>query len=281
MVFPDWLPATREEPRPRGIFGWKGVNPTGTDVMWRRSGRDRLRDGRHGPPIRNAGDRASVVANRGAIRVAGTVVTLGFTPHGRDAIARPCGRCIALFADQLEKSPAGIDRSGPGERVMSETTRCPKCETAVPASNRFCPGCGEAVAAPEGRAPLRWKWVAIGAAAIVAVQGASGVLIGLAAGAHALDMNRAESLLLLLSIMAATYLLTGAGVAYASPGRTLREPAVGAVLAITAVNLAAGNAASLGGPGMVGMWLVPFGLTMLGARIGERLQSRAQPRSAT
>jgi hypothetical protein len=153
---------------------------------------------------------------------------------------------------------------------------CPKCAVENPMTNSFCELCGELLASASAnqseRPALQWKWVAIGGVAVAAAQLGVGVLVGLGGGAMAASAAEPGFLATIVAASCVAYLLAGAAVGYLSPGLTLKEPALGAAAAITLFNLATGNPAAIG----VG-WILPFGLTLLGAKLGEKLQAqRAQ-----
>lgn len=155
---------------------------------------------------------------------------------------------------------------------MEEPT-CPQCGATNPAANRFCSRCGGNLApspssSPSSagtKLPLQWKWVAIGAAAVVAVQFGVGIAFAVVLGDAIADGG---SFLGLVLGSLAGYAVAGFAVAYASPGLTLREPAIGAAIAVAVFNLASGNLGSI----VLG-WIMPFLLTLAGAKLGERLQA--------
>jgi hypothetical protein len=158
---------------------------------------------------------------------------------------------------------------------MSEAVTCVKCAAANPAANKFCAACGTALAAPpaSGKTPLVWKWVAIGTVVVAGLQVFAGVIIALLSKDPQHLMENAASVVALVVASIVSYPVAGALVAYWSPGLTLREPAIGAAIAVIGFNLLNG---SFGGGALVLGWLLPFGLTLLGAKLGERLQGRAQ-----
>jgi hypothetical protein len=120
---------------------------------------------------------------------------------------------------------------------------------------------------------MRWKWVAISGGAVFAVKVA---VLALVIGFYGEDIleriagGTADGGTVMRAVLAVLggYFLAGAGVAYLSPGLTLKEPAIGAALAVGGDNLLSGS----GGQGVLVAWVLPYFLALAGARLGERLQ---------
>jgi hypothetical protein len=122
-----------------------------------------------------------------------------------------------------------------------------------------------------GKGPIQWKWVAIGAAVILAVQFGFGVIlgvIGLATGAPQLTVAGVGAVSLL------GFPIGGLIVALISPGLTIREPAIGAVIPIALFALLNRGESLLSLPFV-------YVVTLGGAKLGERLQARRRSRMRT
>ena len=117
---------------------------------------------------------------------------------------------------------------------------------------------------------LEWRWVAMSVLIFVIVQVALSVVFGVF-GLLTLGFG----FVLFIILKPLTYFLGGIATGYFSPGITIREPAIGAV--IVSVLGIVFDASRAGGSGL--LWLIisgviAFFLALAGAQIGERMQVR-------
>ncbi len=164
---------------------------------------------------------------------------------------------------------------------MTKSSKCPKCAQQTQPADTFCGKCGASLepAVSEAASGTRWKWVAISGGVAFAVQVVIviGVLVTRGEGVMEQIMQGKADAGTLISFAAAVlagYFFAGAGVAYMSPGLTLREPAIGAALAVVGSNL------MNGGGGVLAAWILPYLLALTGARFGERLQGGSRSRNS-
>lgn len=175
------------------------------------------------------------------------------------------------------------------------STSCIACHYPLTANDRFCSGCGQAVAAepvvrackrcgkpvPEGgfcshcgarlqtggtpaKVEFQWKWAALSVPIVVGTTFAW--IVALAIACVVTDTNPGS----LAAGIAALFLgmFTGGMLAgFLSPARTVFEPGVGIAATLVVINLFMGNAS-----GVLMGWLIPFGVGSLGAALGEYLQ---------
>lgn len=160
---------------------------------------------------------------------------------------------------------------------MPDDNSCARCGAVLLADDSFCTKCGTAATSaartaggsPGATSGLQWKWVFIGAAVMVGTQLIFGVVYGLALRASGGGgVNRlVVGLLGLLGCPVGGFI-----VALLSPGLTIREPALGAVFAIGFFTLLHGVPQGLL-PSLVSLAVI-YGLTIVGAKLGEALQRR-------
>lgn len=113
---------------------------------------------------------------------------------------------------------------------------------------------------------IDWKWVAIGLVILLAVQVALSIAFGLF-GILTLGLG----FLMFAVLKPIAYFLGGLLTGYVSPGITIREPAVAAVIvAVAGVLMDAGRGGRL--LGMILSGAVALVLAVAGAQIGERMQ---------
>lgn len=125
------------------------------------------------------------------------------------------------------------------------------------------------------RPRIRWKYVWISIPAFFLLQVLAGVILGLVIGETGEDPAILTSPALMFIIMSLTFLAGGFVVARLSPGSTIREPAIGAGIGITAASLLRGNFLE----GALLSWIVPYALALGGAKVGELLQESAARKS--
>lgn len=115
---------------------------------------------------------------------------------------------------------------------------------------------------------LDWRWVGIGVAILLAVQLALSIAFGLLG-----LMTLGFGFVLFLVLKPATYFLGGLLTGYVSPGITIREPAVAAVI-VAVVGVLFDATRSAGGKllGIILASVLALILAIAGAQIGERLQ---------
>jgi zinc ribbon protein len=156
----------------------------------------------------------------------------------------------------------------------TETSSCARCGAAARSDDRFCVKCGADLAPlvtppPLGKGPVQWKWVGIGAAVIVATQFGFGFVLG-AVLALAGSPDPSGAVVAVVALLGLP--IGGVIVALMSPGLTIREPAIGAVIAIAVLGVISGHQSLLG-------LLLGYVLTLGGAKLGERLQGRSRTRA--
>ena len=115
---------------------------------------------------------------------------------------------------------------------------------------------------------IEWKWVLIALAIFLAAQLALSIIFGIV-GVLTLGIG----LILFVIIKPATYFLGGMLTGYVSPGVTIREPAIAAVIATVLGALFDGRGE--GGGRLI--WtivaaVIAFLVALAGAQIGERMQ---------
>ncbi len=117
-------------------------------------------------------------------------------------------------------------------------------------------------------AKLEWKWVGLSVLIFLVVQ----VVLSVVFGVFGL-LTLGFGFLLFLIVKPLTYLLGGIATGYFSPGITIREPAVGAVI-VSVVGIIFDASRSSGGAilWMIISGVVAFFLALAGAQIGERMQ---------
>ena len=114
--------------------------------------------------------------------------------------------------------------------------------------------------AQKSAAPFRWKWALLAIPALLALQVGGIALLALLG-----ELGPVQ----LVLVSAASYFLGGFLIAYWSPGVTVREPAVGIMVAVVL-----GSLLLRGSRGVVVAGLIALGLGMGGAKFGEFLQAR-------
>ena len=124
------------------------------------------------------------------------------------------------------------------------------------------------------RPSLDFKWTIIGAAVIVALNQvlslalASSLLPSLIEG-----MGEMGGLVVFAILVAlGSFFVGGLLVGWLSPGETLAEPAVACVVAVVVNGLLAGLSGAQNLVGLVLAAAIGFGLGLLGAKVGERIQ---------
>jgi hypothetical protein len=151
--------------------------------------------------------------------------------------------------------------------TVTERLTCGRCAAEARGDDQFCVKCGAALVSAAssplaGRAPIQWNWVVIGAAVIFAVRFCVGLILGVVlVSTGAQDASGAA----LGSIMLLGFPLGGLIVALMSPGFTIREPAIGAIIPIALFALLSGTESLLS-------ILLAYVLTLGGAKLGEHLQ---------
>ena len=120
--------------------------------------------------------------------------------------------------------------------------------------------------------PIDWKWVAIGVVILFAVQ----LALSIAFGVLGL-MTLGVGFLLFIVLKPLSYFLAGLLTGYLSPGITVREPAIAAiVIAVAGILFDASRSAGGRLLGIIIASVVALFLAIAGAQIGERMQrSRA------
>lgn len=119
---------------------------------------------------------------------------------------------------------------------------------------------------------LEWRWVLVGTLIMLGLQTLAGTLLGLLGLDH-------ETFLFLILVTTGGFLGGGVLIGWLSPGWTVWEAAFSAVLAAATTAVLALGLLPMGG-GFLGS--VPVGLawgvlcSLAGARLGERLQGRAE-----
>jgi len=114
--------------------------------------------------------------------------------------------------------------------------------------------------AQKSAAPFRWKWALLAIPALLALQIGGVTLLALLG-----ELGPGQ----LVLVSAASYFLGGFLIAYWSPGVTVREPAVGIMVAVIL-----GSLLLRGSGGSVLAGLIALVLGMGGAKVGEFLQAR-------
>ncbi len=117
-------------------------------------------------------------------------------------------------------------------------------------------------------AKLEWKWIAISVLIFLVVQVALSIVFGLF-GLITLGFG----FLLFVIVKPLTYFLGGIATGRFSPGITIREPAIGAVVVSVAGVIFDASRSSVGSIlWMIVSGAVAFLLALAGAQIGERMQ---------
>jgi hypothetical protein len=115
---------------------------------------------------------------------------------------------------------------------------------------------------------IDWKWVGLGLIILLAVQAALSLAFGLL-GLLTLGFG----FILFVVLKPVTYFLGGMLTGYVSPGITIREPAIAAIIAAVAgVLFDAGRSAGGRLIGIIISGAVALVLAIAGAQIGERMQ---------
>ena len=115
---------------------------------------------------------------------------------------------------------------------------------------------------------IDWKWVAIGVVILLAVQ----LALSIAFGVFGL-MTLGFGFLLFVILKPITWFLGGLVTGYVSPGITIREPAIAAII-ISVVGILFDASRSAGGRvlGVIISSVIALVLAIAGAQIGERMQ---------
>jgi hypothetical protein len=116
--------------------------------------------------------------------------------------------------------------------------------------------------------PIDWKWVAIGVVILFAVQLALSITFGVLG-----IMTLGFGFLLFIVLKPVSYFLGGLLTGYLSPGITIREPAISAII-IAVAGILFDASRSAGGRllGIIISSVVALFLAIAGAQIGERMQ---------
>ena len=162
-----------------------------------------------------------------------------------------------------------------GGEMSAGDIPCQKCGTMVRDSDRFCTKCGAGKVLPAetlGKGAIQWKWVAIAAAVILATQ------FGFTFAYAAILAARGDSTAELNDVTVGLLNLLGFGVggfivALRSPGSTIREPAIAAAISVTVFTLLQRIM-----PNVLVLGII-YGLALLGAKLGEAVQSRRSARA--
>jgi len=124
------------------------------------------------------------------------------------------------------------------------------------------------------RTPLDLKWTLIGAAVIIGLNQV--ITLSLAPALYpkleAMAGQTGGLLLLALIVALGSFFVGGLLVGWLSPGETLMEPAVACVAAIAVNGLVSGISGATNLLGLVIAGVAGFGLGLLGAKVGERIQ---------
>ncbi len=139
---------------------------------------------------------------------------------------------------------------------------CPKCRRQNDAEVAFCRFCGNAMgAAPEHSDGLQWSWVGFGVLIMFGVTFFAGLIMGLAGLGDSLGVSVIVSL--------GAFTLGGFIVGSRSPGKTIYEPGVAALIAVLIGMLLQGEfdllALAIGG-------VLPFLAAVAGGYLGEKSQ---------
>ena len=111
----------------------------------------------------------------------------------------------------------------------------------------------------KSAAPFRWKWALLAIPALLALQVGGIALLALLG-----ELGPWQVVL----VSAVSYFLGGFFIAYWSPGVTIREPAVGIMVAVIV-----GSLLLRGSGGSIWAGLIALLLGMGGAKVGEFLQA--------
>lgn len=115
---------------------------------------------------------------------------------------------------------------------------------------------------------IDWKWVGIGLVILLAVQLALSISFSLLG-----FLTLGFGFLLFAVLKPITYFLGGMLTGYVSPGITIREPAVAAVIvAVAGILFDAGRTAGGRLVGIIISGVIALILAIAGAQIGERMQ---------
>ncbi len=252
--------------------------------------------------VHKAGIRHSAEAIIAAVRASGNqplgalicrlqagVPTSDGRPTEREsAVAR-------LFQDAFQAATLYHDTTTPDGQSTAAGT-CRACKYPLTASDRFCPGCGQTVAAkPAGRtcpmcrkpvtegsfcshcgvraepagtvsaSGFSWKWAVLSVPIVMGTVFACCVPVT-ACGFTADDFQNNPALAIV--VIGFGLFMGGLLAGFLSPARTVLEPGVGIIFMLVVIGLLAGESPNLIGSGVL------FGLGSLGAALGEYLQQQ-------
>ncbi len=171
-----------------------------------------------------------------------------------------------------------------------KTILCPDCGKEIDYDSIYCSFCGRKIdgsSSPEGgkadstRPPLNRKWIFISALIIVISEFLFAFIAGIIYTAFISSGNMtAETLVIVASIGSIAGIFSGSILAaYKSPGRTIKEPAIGAAIIILISKISdiiiTGNFSLSGLAGMAAAYVI----ALAGAFLGEKIQERKQPHS--
>jgi hypothetical protein len=211
----------------------------------------------------------------------------------RSSVPKPAGGAGFLFAEAPR--PADASPEGPrfcsqcGTEVAPDTKTCLRCaapivdvllmthlapltsfpkrsnphpvETSLPMPENL----------PAERRGFQWKWFMIAAGFILLAAALSMLLLGFVLAG--LDIEDEDLSGLLFFLFLAAGIFVGAfKAALRSPGRTIREPALAAGILAIAISLAFGADLAESAVGA----LLPLGIGLLGAWLGEKYQAARQ-----
>ena len=119
-----------------------------------------------------------------------------------------------------------------------------------------------------GTAKLEWKWVGLSVLIFLVVQ----VVLNVVFGVFGL-LTLGFGFLLFVIVKPLTYFVGGIATGYFSPGVTIREPAVGAVIvSVFGIIFDASRSSGRSILWMIISGVIAFFLALAGAQIGERMQ---------
>ena len=131
-----------------------GVNPATIEFFKTLTGRD----------MSEIFTNLGISPQEAASKLSGQAQTAGLLGKGSGTQTGPMDLMLSLFAMQMMQNMTGVSMGKPAQPQVAatpppptpppapsapSTTKCPKCKESLPASAKFCPGCGAATQVPR------------------------------------------------------------------------------------------------------------------------------------